>query len=74
MKPLGITQKENEQSIDFWNESSSKTNNNYMLVYLEIDVLLSVDVIEKLTNLCMEYYKIDPYYTYANPGLTWSCG
>ena len=35
---------------------------------------LSVDVFEKFRDLCLEYYEIDPCYTYSTPRLTWICG
>ena len=45
-----------------------------MMLYLKTDVLLSVDVFEKFRAICLEYYEIDPCYTYSTPGLTWLCG
>ena len=43
-----------------------------MLVNLKTDVLvlLSVDVLEKFRAMYLEYYEIDPCYTYSTPGLT----
>ena len=45
-----------------------------MMLYRKTDVLLSVDVFEKFRDMCLEYYDIDPCYTYSTPGLTWLCG
>ena len=45
-----------------------------MMLYLKIDILLSVDVFERFRDKCSEYYEIDPYYTYSTPGLAWLCG
>ena len=45
-----------------------------MMLYLKTEVLLSVDVFEKFGDMCLEYYEIDPCYTYSTPGLTWLCG
>ena len=45
-----------------------------MMLYLKTDVLLSVDVFEKFRAMCLEFYEIDPCYTYSTPGLTWLCG
>ena len=44
------------------------------MLYLKTDVLLSVDVFERLRDKCLEYYEIDPCYTNSTPGLTWLCG
>ena len=44
------------------------------MFYLKTDVLLSVDVFERLRDKCLEYYEIDPCYTYSTLGLTWLCG
>ena len=45
-----------------------------MMLYLKTDVLLSVDVFERLRDKFLEYNEIDPCYTYSTPGLTWLCG
>ena len=44
------------------------------MIYLKKDVLLSVDVFERLIYKSLEYYKIDLCYTHSTPGLTWLCG
>ena len=44
------------------------------MLHLKTDVLLSVDVFEKFRAMSLEYYEIDPCYTYSTPGLTWLCG
>ena len=35
----------------------------YQLMYLR-----------NLGAMCLEYYEIEPCYTYSTPGLTWLCG
>ena len=45
-----------------------------MMLYLKIDVLLLVDVFERVRDKCLEYYEIDPCFTNSTPGLTWLCG
>ena len=74
LKQSGITDKENNQAIDCWNNTGCETKNNYMMLYLKTDVLLSVDVFERLRDKCLEYYEIDPCFAYSTPGLTWLCG
>ena len=34
------------------------------MLYLKRDVLLSVDVFERLRDKCLEYYEIDPCYIF----------
>ena len=74
LKQSGITDKEYKQAIDCWNKTGCETIKDYMMLYLKADVLLSVDVFEKFRAMCLEYYEIDPCYTYSTPGLTWLCG
>ena len=74
LKQSGITDKEYKQAIDCWKDTECETIEDYMVLYLKIDVLLSVDVFEKFRAMCLEYYEIDPCYTYSTPGLTWLCG
>ena len=45
-----------------------------MMSYLKTYVLILVDVFESLRDNSLEYYEIDPCYTYSTPGLTWLCG
>ena len=74
MKQSGITDKVYKQPIDCWNNTGCKIIKDYMMLYLKRDVLLSADVFEKFRDTCLEYYEIDPCYTYSTAGLTWLCG
>ena len=74
LKQSGITDKEYKQAIDCWSDTGCETIKDYMMLYLKTDGLLSVDVFERLRDKCLEYYEIDPCYTYSTPGLTWLCG
>ena len=74
LKQNSITVKEYKQAIDCWNNTGCEIIKDYMMLYLRTDVLLSVDVFEKFRDNCLEYYEIDPCYTYSTPGLTWLCG
>ena len=74
LKQNGFTDKEYNKAIDCCKDTKCETIKNYMMLYLKTDVLLSVDVFEKFRARCLEYYEIDPCYTYSTPGLTWLCG
>ena len=74
LKQSGITDKEYKQAIDCWNNTGCNTIEDYVLLYLKTDLLLSVDVFEKFRDKSLEYNEIDPCCTYSTPGLTWLCG
>ena len=74
LKQSGITDKEYKQAIDCWNNTGCETIKDYMMLYLKADLLLSVDVFEKLRDKCLQYYETEPCHTYSTPGLTWLCG
>ena len=48
LKQCGKTNKEYQQAIDCWNNTGSKTIEDYMMLYLKTDVLLSVMVLRSL--------------------------
>ena len=41
------------------------------LYFLKKDVLLLVDVFEKLMNTCLEYNGLDPGHYFSSAGLSW---
>ena len=41
---------------------------------MKTDVLLSVGVFERFRDKCVDYYEIDPCYTFSILGLNWLCG
>ena len=47
---------------------------DYMMLCLKTHVLLSGDVFEKFRDTCLDYYEINPWYTYSTPRLIWLCG
>ena len=44
-----------EQTKRCWEESGCNIMNGYMMLYLKIEKLLSVDVLEKFREQCLEY-------------------
>ena len=55
LKQSGITDKEYKRAIDCWNNTGCKSIKDYMMLYLKTDVLLSIDVFERLRDKCLEY-------------------
>ena len=43
---------------------------NYLNIYLKVDLVLLVDIFEKFRRMCMETYKLDPTYYFSAPCLT----
>ena len=74
LKQSIISDKEYKQALDCCDDTGCKTIEDHMMLYFKTEVLLSVDVFEKFRDMCLEYYEIDPCYTYSTPGLTWLCG
>ena len=74
LKQSGITKEKYKQALDCWKETGCETIKDYMMLYPKTDVLLSVDVFEKIRGRCLEFYEVDPCYTYSTPGLNWLCG
>ena len=40
-------------------------------MYLKTDVLLLCDVFQKLINVCLKDYRLDPWHYFSSPGLSW---
>ena len=40
-------------------------------LYIETDVLLLADILEKLINTCLDYYRLDSCHYFRTPGLSW---
>ena len=39
--------------------------------YLKKDVLLLPDAFEKFIDMCLKFYKLDPFDNFSSPGLSW---
>ena len=44
------------------------------MVYPKTDVLLTVDLFERLRAKSLYFFEIEPCYTYSTPGSTWLRG
>ena len=56
---------------NIWNEFNMKDMGDYHDHYLKRDVLLLADVFEKFIGTCLKFYKLDLYYYFSSPGLSW---
>ena len=54
-----------------WDAFGCETIADHHDVYLQLDVLLLVDFIEKFQRTCLEFYTLDPLHYYTTPGLAW---
>ena len=52
-----------------WNKFNMKNMGDYHDHYLTKDVLLLADVFEKFIDICLNFYKLDPYHYSSSSGL-----
>ena len=71
LKEECISEADHLYVINVWNTLKLNTMNDYHDLYLQTDVLLLDDVFEKVINMCLEYYGLDPCHYFSNPGLSW---
>ncbi len=64
-----------QENIDYANKMyykyKCKNLNDYVKLYLEIDVLLLAEVFEKFIDTSLTRYKLDPSWFYTTPGYAW---
>ena len=58
-------------SKKIWNKFEMKNKGNYHDCYLKKDVLLLAYVFEKFTEMCLQFYRLDPCHYFTSPGLSW---
>ena len=46
---------------------------DYLLLYLETDVLHLIDVFKEFRNTCFNHYKLDPLCFYTSPRVSVEC-
>ena len=54
-----------------WNEFNMKNMGDYHDHYLEKDVLLLADVLEKFIGTYLKFYRLNPCHYFSSPGLSW---
>ena len=58
-------------SKKIWNKFEMKNKGDYHDRYLKKDVLLLAYVFEKFTEMCLQFYRLDPCHYFSSPGLSW---
>ena len=66
-----ISDEDYEHAQKVWLEFGMTTMKDYHDLYLELDVLLLVDVFENFREICLKNYKLDPAWYLTAPGLSW---
>ena len=66
-----VNDKDYERAKKAWKHFGIRTLGHYHDLYLRTDVLLLTDVLENFTDLCMEYYGLDPAHYYTLPNFAW---
>ena len=54
-----------------WDKFGIENMGDYQDHYLNKDVLLSADVIEKFIATCLKFYWLDPCHYFSSLGLSW---
>ena len=67
----GVNEKEYKKAVNVSKVFKIKHLGEYHDLYLKTDVLLLVDVFEKIVETCLNYYRLDPCHYFSNPGLSW---
>ena len=67
-----IPEKEYKRAQHTWTHFNIKTIGKYHDLYLQVDVLLFVDVMNKFRQTSMESYKLDPSHFYTLPICSWN--
>ena len=71
LKGKGINDKDYLKAKKMWNAFDIKIVGEYHDLYLKTDVLLLCDVFERIIDVCLEYYGLDPCHYFSAPGLSW---
>ena len=58
-------------AIDVWIMFKMNTMGDYHDLYLKTDILLLADVLEKFTDMCLEYYGLYLCHYFSSPELSW---
>ena len=71
LKDSGVNEEEYKKAANVWKVFKIKNVGEYHDLYLKPDILLLLDVFEKLVETCLNYYRLDTCHYFSSPGLTW---
>lgn len=60
-----------EYYFKVWTKLNVKTLGYYSYFYNALDIVLVSDVFEKIINVCLDTYKLDPAYCLTTSGVAW---
>jgi len=60
-----------ESAKMIYNLFECKSFADYLVLYLEVDVLLLCESLDLFRNNLIKYYILDPFYSYTLPGYSW---
>jgi hypothetical protein len=66
-----IEDNEYEYAQAVWNKFEYNTLQDYLTLYLKVDVLTQCNVFEAFREVCIKNYGLDLLYYYTAPGLAW---
>lgn len=66
-----ISEKDYLHARNIWDRFKITNLEEYMLLYLQTDVLILADTFENFRKVCIEKYKLDPLHYFTTPGLSW---
>ena len=65
------TQSDYQHAVTIYQNFGCRNLGDYQNNYLKTQVLLQADIFEKLRNVCLKVYTLDPSYFYLAPNLDW---
>lgn len=68
-----IKEKDIKWALDIYKQFNCKSLDDYVKLYLRIDVLLLAEVFEKFIKVSSQRYRLNPCWFYTMPGYSWAC-
>jgi hypothetical protein len=69
-----VSDEDYQYAKDMFNLFRCKNLGEYSDLYLDIDVDITCDAIEKFRMPYLEVFELDPLHVYSTSGVTWNCG